>query len=132
MLKIDNNELIFTFSRSSGSGGQNVNKVNSKVTLTWDITQTQSINRFVKERFLAKYSNLLNSDNQVKIVSQKYRTQARNIADAIEKLHEMLETVKKPPKSRIDTKPTRSSIKKRIQNKKAKGETKKNRGKVKY
>jgi ribosome-associated protein len=132
MIKIKDDELTFTFARSSGAGGQNVNKVNSKVTLIWDINETKSISSFVKERFIAKYSHFINSDRKVKVISQKYRTQARNIADATEKLYEMLESVKTPPKRRVGTKPTRNSIKRRIEGKKNKGETKKNRKKVNY
>lgn len=131
-MKIIETELTFTFARSSGAGGQNVNKVNSKVTLIWDLENTKSINTFQKDRFLKKYSNFLNADGAIKIISQKYRTQKRNIVDAKEKLEEMLLTIKTPPKRRIDTKPTKSSVKKRIQNKKSKGEVKKNRQKVKY
>jgi ribosome-associated protein len=131
-MKINEEELIFTFARSSGAGGQNVNKVNSKATLTWNINDSKSISSFVKERFIEKYSHFINAEDQVKIISQKYRTQARNRADALSKLFEMLESVKAPPKKRVDTKPTRNSIKKRIESKKSKGETKRSRKKVSY
>lgn len=131
-MKIKDEELTFTFARSSGAGGQNVNKVNSKVTLIWDIENTQSVSIFVKERFIAKYSNFINNEQQVKIISQKYRTQARNISDAIEKLQEMLNSVKTAPTLRRKTKPTKGSVKKRVDNKKNKGLVKKNRQKVDY
>ena len=131
-MKVADDELTFTFARSSGAGGQNVNKVNSKVTLIWDIENTKSINIAVKKRFKEKFSNFINSEDQVKIISQKFRTQARNISDAIEKLHEMLSEVKSPPKRRIDTKPTFGSVKRRIKSKKNNSETKKNRKKVTF
>jgi ribosome-associated protein len=131
-MKIPNTELQFTFSRSSGAGGQNINKVNTKVTMIWEIEKTKSISSFVKKRFIEKFSTYINQDGVVKIVSQRYRNQPRNISDCIEKLHVMLEEVAKPPKKRIDTKPTKGSIKKRITSKKNKADIKKNRKKVDY
>lgn len=131
-MKILDSEFTFTYARSSGAGGQNVNKVNTKVTLTWDIEKSSSINSFVKDRFITKYTRYITGEGLVKIVSQKYRTQQRNISDTINKLHELLESVAKPPKKRIDTKPTRSSKQKRITSKKNKGQIKKNRKKVDY
>ncbi len=131
-MSINEEEFSFTFARSSGSGGQNVNKVNSKVTLIWNIQESKSLNAFQKKRFIKKFSTYLNSNGYVKVVSQKYRTQTRNIADAIEKVQEMFETIKFSPKKRLNTKPTKSSIQKRIKTKKSKGETKKSRQKVKF
>jgi len=131
-MEIPIKELNFTFARSSGAGGQNVNKVNTKVTLIWDIDSSNAISSFVKDRFKKKFSGYINAEGEVKIISQKYRVQSRNIADCSEKLHAMLESVAKPPKERIDTKPTKSSVKKRIESKKSKGEVKKNRKKVDY
>jgi ribosome-associated protein len=130
-MKIDSSEFVFQFARSSGPGGQNVNKVNTKVTLSWNIDESNSISHFVKKRFVSEFTRFITSEGLVKITSQKYRVQSRNIADCIMKLHELLKEVEKPPKRRVATKPTRASVKKRIQNKKFKSDIKKTRQKVK-
>ncbi len=130
--RIPAGELDFSFSRSSGAGGQNVNKVNTKVSLRWNIQKSTSLAKAVKERFVKKYKRRISEGGVLILHSQRFRSQARNIADCIEKLHEMIETVAKPPKRRVGTKPTRSSVEKRIKTKKSKSETKKTRQKVRY
>lgn len=125
-------ELDFTYSRSSGAGGQNVNKVNTKVTMAWNIKKNTSFSKAHKERFTKKYSRRISEDGVIVIQSQRYRSQARNIADCIEKLNEMLEDTAKAPKYRVATRPTRSSVERRIKTKKSKSDTKKTRQKVKY
>jgi ribosome-associated protein len=125
-------ELDFSFSRSSGAGGQNVNKVNTKVTLRWNIDKSTSIPKVVKDRFYKKYKRRISEGGWVTLHSQRYRSQARNIADCVDKLHELIESVRRAPKKRVATKPTRTSIEKRLKNKKGRSETKKTRQKVNY
>lgn len=131
-MKIPNSEFDFTFSRSSGAGGQNVNKVNTKATLSWNIDESKAISPAVKKRFKVKFSRFITTEGKVKIVGQRFRTQSQNIQDCIEKLHEMLEQVAKAPRKRIATKPTRSSQIKRVDSKKKNSQTKKYRKKVEY
>ena len=131
-IKIPQEDFQFTFSRSSGAGGQNVNKVNTKVTLTWDYKNSSKINPAIRKRFEKEFSRFITNEGLVKIVSQKYRTQPQNIEDCISKLHQMISKVEFPPKRRIKTKPTKGSIKRRLTGKKNKSEIKKNRQKVKY
>jgi len=131
IMKIPPKELDFTFSRSSGAGGQNVNKLNTKVTLTWNFTKSEALSERVKKRFQAKYSRYLTAEGLYKITSQRFRNQSRNIADCINKLEEMIEEVCVEPKRRIKTKPTKGSIAKRISDKKNKGERKQTRKKIK-
>lgn len=131
-MKIPNSEFDFTFSRSSGAGGQNVNKLNTKATLSWDIDESTAIGPAVKKRFKEKFSRFITVEGKVKIVGQRFRTQTLNIQDCIDKLHEMLEQVAKAPRKRIATKPTKSSQKKRVDSKKKDAQTKKNRQKVKF
>lgn len=116
MIKIPHSEFSFTFSRSSGAGGQNVNKVNSKASMTWDMTASTSLSSFVKDRFTLKYKRFIVDENVV-IHSQKYRSQAQNIDDCISKLHELLADVEFPQKVRRKTKPTKSSNNRRLDKK---------------
>ncbi|MCO4793686.1 MAG: aminoacyl-tRNA hydrolase [Bacteriovoracaceae bacterium] len=131
-MKIPIAEFDFSFSRSSGAGGQNVNKVNTKVTLAWNIKKSKSISEAQKKRFVEKYKRFIKAEGIVKIISQRFRNQSRNIADCTEKLHAMLESISKPTKKRVNTKPPKSSKLKRLDNKKNKSDIKKSRQKVKY
>ena len=129
---IPQEEFKFSFSRSSGAGGQNVNKVNTKVTLIWNFLETNSLSDAVKKRFKKRFGRTITLDGSVKISSQRFRTQPRNIADCIEKLHEMIEIVRKAPKRRIKTKPSRSSVKRNTKSRKLRSAIKSNRKKVDY
>lgn len=120
-------EFNFSFSRSSGPGGQNVNKVNSKVTLEWSVELTEAITPSHKERFKTRYKNLINENGIVQIVAQKNRSQKANIDECIHKLNIMLEEVRFPPKVRHATKPKRSAVLKRLSTKKKDSEKKRMR-----
>lgn len=126
-LKIPPEEYELTFSRSSGAGGQNVNKVNTKATLKWNALFSPSLSEAVRSRFLEKYKKRLSADGVLTISSQAFRTQPLNIADAINKLHEMINSVAVAPKIRKATRPTKASVNKRIESKKYHSEKKKNR-----
>jgi ribosome-associated protein len=123
MIEVDRSEFTFTFSRSSGAGGQNVNKVNTRATLIWDIKESSACSNFVKERFAKEYKRLI-SDDLVSISSQKYRSQAQNIEDCVTKLHEYLAKVEFAPKVRKKTKPKYSSVQKNKEKKKKDSRTK--------
>jgi ribosome-associated protein len=125
--KIPTSELHFTYSRSGGPGGQNVNKVNTKVTLHWNALTSTSLPHEVLERFLKKYAKRLSVDGVLTLISQKHRSQSQNATDAIEKLHEMISSVAIAPKTRKATKPSRSAVNKRLNEKKVHGDKKKNR-----
>jgi ribosome-associated protein len=106
-------EFDFSFARSSGPGGQNVNKVNSKATLRWRPGHSPSLPGDVKERFLHRHGNRLTIEGELIIHSQRYRDQGRNVADCLEKLRSMILAVAVPPKKRRPTKPTYASEQRR-------------------
>ena len=126
-LKIPATEFIFSFSRSSGPGGQNVNKVNTKVTLHWNVLTTTALPPDVQERFLKKYAKRINEDGVITLIGQKHRSQNLNVVDVKEKLYEMLNTVAVAPKIRKATKPTRAAVNKRLNEKKIHADKKKGR-----
>jgi ribosome-associated protein len=107
--------LKFTFARSSGAGGQNVNKVNSKAILRWSIAANHSLPRDVRQRFAFKYQQRISKTGDLILVSQKYRDQTRNVTDCLNKLERMLLTVAKPPLTRRPTKPTAASKQRRVE-----------------
>ncbi len=131
-IKVPLKEIDFSYVRSSGPGGQNVNKVNSKAVLRWNIESTDSVSARLKQRFTEKYSSRINSDGEVVIASSRFRDQARNVADCLEKLRGLIESVAKPPKKRISTKPTKGSVRARLDKKKQNAQKKSLRKKVDY
>ena len=131
-IQIPLREFEFTFARSSGPGGQNVNKVNTKATLTWDIGKTQSISESIKSRFRAKFSRRINKEGRVIVHSQRFRDQGRNVADCLTKMQELVKSVTKPPKVRKKTKRSRASIQRRLDHKKANSQRKQGRRQVRH
>jgi ribosome-associated protein len=123
-IKIPFSEFTFSFARSSGAGGQHVNKVNSKVILTWKIDETSACSAAVISRFKNRYGQFILDNGEVQLMSQKSRSQKSNIDDCIEKLHFMLNEVLSPPKIRRPTKPKRSAVLKRLSTKKKDSEKK--------
>jgi len=110
-------ELVFTTSRSSGPGGQHVNKVSTKVELRFHIPNSVLLNDEEKDVLLLKLKNKINSKGELIIVSQDERSQFKNKEKAIEKFYELLQKALTPPKKRKPTKPTQASKEKRLEKK---------------
>ena len=126
-IAIPEDELSFSFSRSSGPGGQNVNKVSSKATMRWQATASQALPVDVRGRFLAKYASQLTNDGEVVLYSQEFRDQPKNIQACREKLRTMIASVVVPPKKRRPTKPTKGSKVRRLNDKKSRAKIKEGR-----
>lgn len=123
-LRVPLREFSFSFSRSSGAGGQNVNKVNTRVTLRWNVAASPSLSAGVRQRFLERYRRRITQDGEFVLHSQRFRDQGRNVADSLERLRKMLADVAVPEKPRRPTRPTRAAKEKRLRQKRAKSERK--------
>ena len=126
-IQIPRSELKFTFVRSSGPGGQNVNKVNTKAVLRWAVAGSDSLGEDVRKRFLAKYARRINEEGELILTSQRTRDQSRNVADCLEKLRAMVTAVATAPKKRKATRPSRGAIERRLQEKRETSQRKRHR-----
>ena len=126
-LIIPTNEIYWRFSRSSGSGGQNVNKTDSRVEIIFNVSESKTLTPYQKHRLLLRNEVKFTNDC-ICIVVQDKRTQLQNRQLALSRLAATLrELLKPPPKKRRQTIPTRSSQKRRVDSKKKRGELKKSR-----
>jgi ribosome-associated protein len=119
------NEFIFSASRSGGPGGQNVNKVSTKIELRFNISLSPGFSEEEKEIILRKLKNKINKEGELLIVSQTERSQLLNKQVAIEKFYLLISKALTIPKFRRATKPTFSSKVKRLDNKRSRGTIKK-------
>jgi len=113
-ISIPDGEFQFTFVRSSGPGGQNVNKVSTKAVLRWPAAASPSLLDPVRSRFLSRYAGRLTTGGEVVLSSQRFRDQSKNRDDCLEKLRTMLAAVAVAPRRRRKTKPSRSSVERRL------------------
>lgn len=126
-IRISLEEFEFTFARSGGPGGQNVNKVSSKATLRWPVRASLALRGAVRERFLTKYANRITTTGDLLVTSQRFRDAPRNADDCLEKLRAMLMAVVTAPRPRRPTRPTRGSVQRRLGAKRRRSETKQRR-----
>ena len=126
-LRIATDEFEWSFVRSAGPGGQNVNKVNSKAVLRWPVAESASLPQAVRERFLARYGTRVTAEGDLLVTSQRYRDQGRNVEDCLAKLSEMVRAVAAPPVKRKPPKVTRTMRERRLQAKREHSEKKQRR-----
>jgi ribosome-associated protein len=127
-LAIDERELVEEFTRSSGPGGQNVNKVSTACELRFDVRNSKSLPDGVAVRLMKAAGQRLTKDGVIVIRADRFRTQEANRQDARKRLIEMVREVAEPPKKRIATKPSYSATQERTNAKKKRGTIKKMRG----
>ena len=123
-IQIPDEEFHFSYARSGGPGGQNVNKVSSKATLHWSVASSPSLPDDVRARFATRFRHRINKQGELVLQSQRHRDQARNVADCLDRLHEMLREVAAAPKPRRPTRPSRGAKERRLRAKRAGAERK--------
>jgi ribosome-associated protein len=124
---VPESEITEKFSRASGAGGQNVNRVSTKVETRWNFEKSKTFSPEEKEKIRQFLKNRINEKGEVVVVSQEARTQGQNRKLAIEKLNNLVKLALIPKKKRRSTKPTRASKERRLEEKRRIAEKKRQR-----
>lgn len=130
IIQIPFHEMDFSYARSGGPGGQNVNKTNSAAILRWNLEGSEVFNEDQKARLRSKLQGKLTKEGDLLIRSDVHRDQDQNRSECIRRLQDTLQRALHVPKKRVATKPTKSSQRKRVESKKLRSETKSLRQKV--
>ena len=125
-------ELQYKAVRSSGAGGQNVNKVATKVVVWFDISNSMALNKEEKDLILLKLKNKISQENIISLTTDSDRSQLKNKTIVTKKILELLEKALQKPKPRVETKIPKIVIEKRLKEKKSNSEIKENRKKLDF
>ena len=124
---IPDGEIKLSFSPSGGPGGQHANKASTRVELTWNPAESSALGPRQKERVVGALRRRLDSSGNLRLTSDRYRSQLRNRADAMDRLAELVRDALVPPKARVGTKPTKGSKEERLRANKKRSEIKRAR-----
>ena len=127
-LRVPAEELRFTAARAGGPGGQNVNKVASKVQLAFDVAKSPSLSEAQRARLLEALAPRLTKEGVLRVQASQHREQGRNLEDARRRLAALLSAALERPRTRRATRPTRASNRRRLDAKRRRSETKRERG----
>ncbi|NDV26134.1 alternative ribosome rescue aminoacyl-tRNA hydrolase ArfB [Desulfovibrio sp. JC010] len=131
-LSIPDNEISFLTSRSSGPGGQHVNKTSSKVTLVFNVQESSSLSEHQKLLIISKLGARINTKGELQISCEEHRSQFRNKEEAVTRFTRLLADALKPVRKRRKTKVPYSAKRKRLDNKKKRSDLKKGRSRPDY
>lgn len=126
-VSIDESELMYSYARSPGPGGQNVNKVETKAILRFDVAASRSLNEWQKSMIFRKLAGRINAEGLLQVVCWRHRTQTANRREATERFAKILAEAFRVPKKRRPTRPSRGSIERRLGEKRRRGEIKQQR-----
>ncbi len=120
-ITINEDDIKVEFIRSSGPGGQNVNKVATAAQIRFDVKQSTALPEDVRKRLLRLAGKRITEDGVLVISARRFRTQEQNRRDAVERLTDLIRLAATPPKRRLKTKPTRASKSRRLDSKHRRG-----------
>jgi len=129
-VEIPASDLSYSFSRSGGPGGQHVNTTDTRVRLKFTLRQCSALPQGVKTRLRAAHPGWITTDGALVLTADGYRSRHRNIEDVRERLAKAIRAVWTPPKRRKKTRPSRGSVRRRLDGKKRRGAVKKGRSRV--
>lgn len=126
-LEIPLDEIEYSFSTSSGPGGQHANKAATRVDLAWNVDESRILTDEDRRRLRSRFRNRIDSSGALRLSSDRHRSQWRNRADVTARLADLVAEALKPPKQRVATAPTRAAKERRLEAKRRRGAIKRNR-----